>query len=122
MDLGALGLAAAWAKGNIREAIWDAFDWREVLATTGTRLCVRAFAGWDFGKAEVRRPTFAWVSHAAARFPLAAFDRPLQPPSGDRTRQCGRSEHASQQQELCSEVRPFRGPMSHETQSQRYRG
>ncbi|NDV53690.1 MULTISPECIES: DUF3604 domain-containing protein [unclassified Salipiger] len=78
-----MGLAAALATGNLRESIWDAFDWREVFATTGTRLRVRAFAGWDFGKAEVRRPTFAWVSHAAARLPEAAFHRPLQPPSGD---------------------------------------
>jgi len=32
---------------------------REVYATTGTRICVRAFAGWDFSADEVQRPDFA---------------------------------------------------------------
>jgi hypothetical protein len=59
IDLGASGLAAAWATENTREAIWDAFARREVFATTGTRLRVRVFAGWDFEEPEVQRPDFA---------------------------------------------------------------
>jgi len=59
VDLGASGLAAVWATENTREAIWDAFARREVFATTGTRLRVRVFAGWDFEKSEVQRPDFA---------------------------------------------------------------
>jgi hypothetical protein len=44
----ASGLAAAWARENTREAIWDAFKRKEVYATTGSRITVRVFAGWDF--------------------------------------------------------------------------
>jgi hypothetical protein len=63
-DLGASGLAAVWATENTREAIWDAFARREVFATTGTRLRVRVFAGWDFDASEVQRPDFAEQGYA----------------------------------------------------------
>jgi hypothetical protein len=55
----ASGLAAAWARENTREAIWDAFKRKEVYATTGSRITVRVFAGWDFEADEVHRPDFA---------------------------------------------------------------
>jgi len=55
----ASGLAAVWARENTREAIWDAMKRKEVYATTGTRLRVRVFAGWDFEKGEVDRWDFA---------------------------------------------------------------
>jgi hypothetical protein len=55
----AAGLAAAWARENTREAIWDAFQRKEVYATTGSRMIVRVFAGWDFKADEVHRPDFA---------------------------------------------------------------
>lgn len=54
----ASGLAAAWARENTREAIWDAFNRKEVYATTGPRITVRVFAGWDFEPEEVHRPDF----------------------------------------------------------------
>ena len=63
-DLGASGLAAVWARENTRESIWDAMSRKEVYATTGTRLKVRVFGGWDFHANEVHRPDFARQGYA----------------------------------------------------------
>ena len=55
----AAGLAAVWARGNTREALWDAMARKEVYATTGTRLLVRVFAGFDFTAKDLERSDFA---------------------------------------------------------------
>ncbi len=55
----ASGLAAVWARENTREALWDAMARKEVFATTGTRLRVRVFAGFDFTKDDLERSDFA---------------------------------------------------------------
>lgn len=60
----ASGLAGVWARENTREAIWDAFKRKEVYATTGSRITVRVFAGWDFEEDEVHRPDFAQTGYA----------------------------------------------------------
>ncbi|MEP5936781.1 MAG: DUF3604 domain-containing protein [Erythrobacter sp.] len=46
------GYAAAWARGNTRAEIFDAFKRREVYATTGPRMVVRMFGGFDFSAAD----------------------------------------------------------------------
>jgi hypothetical protein len=47
-DASAMGFAGVWATENSREAIVDAFRRKEVYATTGPRIQLRFFGGWDF--------------------------------------------------------------------------
>ena len=56
--MGASGYAAVWATENTREALWDAMKRKEVYATTGPRMMVRFFGGWEFNAedAENRLP------------------------------------------------------------------
>ena len=60
----ASGLAAAWARENTREAIWDALKRKEVYATTGSRIRVRVFAGPRFEESDLVRSDFAAYGYA----------------------------------------------------------
>lgn len=58
-DTSASGLAAVWARENTREALWDAMARKEVFATTGPRIRVRVFGGWEFSEDDLNRSDFA---------------------------------------------------------------
>ena len=57
----ASGLAGVWARENTRAAIFDAMERKEVYATTGSRMLVRFFGGWEFTDEDAlgRSPGFA---------------------------------------------------------------
>ena len=51
----ASGYAGVWARGNTRSEIFDAMLRKEVYATTGPRMTVRVFGGWDFSPDDMKR-------------------------------------------------------------------
>ena len=58
------GYAAVWAQENTREAIFTAMRRKEVYASTGPRITVRFFGGWDYVAADAVRPDLARVGYA----------------------------------------------------------
>lgn len=59
----ASGYAAVWARDNTREALFEAMQRKEVYATTGSRIGLRFFGGWDFSQDDVDSPDVARIGY-----------------------------------------------------------
>jgi hypothetical protein len=59
----ASGLTGIWATENTRAELWDAMKRREVYATTGTRITVRMFGGWDFQPGDDQRSDYVTLGY-----------------------------------------------------------
>jgi hypothetical protein len=58
------GYAAVWAAENTRQSIFDAMERRETYATTGTRMTVRFFGGYDFAAEDAASRNPAMIGYA----------------------------------------------------------
>jgi hypothetical protein len=63
-QMSASGYAGVWATENTREALWDALKRKEAYATTGPRMTVRFFGGWNFVDADVQSDRMVAAGYA----------------------------------------------------------
>ena len=63
-EVAASGYAGVWAKENTREALFAAMKRKEVYATTGPRIIVRFFGGWEYDMDDALKPDFARLGYS----------------------------------------------------------
>jgi hypothetical protein len=71
------GLTGVWAEENTRDSIFAALRRKETFATSGPRIRVRMFAGWDLDPDMRKRD--AWVAQAYSRGVPMGADLPARP-------------------------------------------
>jgi hypothetical protein len=62
--LASSGYAAVWARENTRESLFAAMKRKETYGTTGSRIVVRFFGGWEYADDDVDRPDYADIGYA----------------------------------------------------------
>ena len=77
------GLTGAWAEENTRESIFAALKRKETFGTSGVRLKVRMFAGWDYPKDLTKQPD--WLKTAYDKGVPMGGDLPVSPAGGKPT-------------------------------------
>ncbi|WP_429820568.1 DUF3604 domain-containing protein [Ensifer sp. B1-9] len=63
-EVSSSGYAAVWANENTRQSLWDAMQRKETYATTGPRMIVRFFGGWDFADDDAGNRLPAQIGYA----------------------------------------------------------
>ncbi|MBW2224411.1 MAG: DUF3604 domain-containing protein [Deltaproteobacteria bacterium] len=64
-DMSAAGLAGVWAEANNRDALFEAFQRKEVYASTGPRIRVRFFGGWSFADDDAAKKNIAQIGYGS---------------------------------------------------------
>jgi Protein of unknown function (DUF3604) len=60
----AQGITGVWSTSNTRAALWDAMHRRETYASSGPRITLRVFGGFDFAAADAKADGLAKVGYA----------------------------------------------------------
>ena len=62
-EMAASGYAAVWAQENTRASLFDALKRKETYASTGPRVTVRLFGGWDYTSEDLDRPNWVEIGY-----------------------------------------------------------